>query len=222
MTGPTEHQSPRALPGVIPIFPLAGALLLPGGRLPLNIFEPRYLAMVDDALKSHRLIGMIQPESEAEARRSAPNLADVGCVGRIAKFIETDDGRYLIELSGVARFRSAAEISATTPYRQCQADYSPFGMDSNPREGEDEVDRAQVLRTFRAFAETKGLDVDWESAKSAPSGVLVDALAMMSPFGLREKQALLEAVNVKSRADVLVAVATFAMACDDDAPSLLQ
>jgi Lon protease-like protein len=200
------YRGPDELRGVLPIFPLLGALLLPRGELPLNIFEQRYLTMVDDALKDERIIGMIQPDPEAEADVAAAVLCSVGCAGRITQFAETGDGRYLITLTGIARFKLVEEIATVTPYRQCRADFSSFLIDFSPRAGEDQVDRDGVLRTLRDFAETNQLQIDWNSIHNAPNEALVNALSMMSPCSPKEKQALLEARDLKRRADVLVAI----------------
>lgn len=204
-------RHPDELPAVFPIFPLAGALLLPRGELPLNVFEPRYLAMVDDALKSHRILGMVQPDPEAETETGSPALFSVGCAGRITQFSESGDGRYLITLTGIARFKIVEELAGTTPYRQCRSDFTHF-VDFSPRAGEDQVDRDGVLRTLRDFAETNHLQVDWNSIHNAPNEALVNALSMMSPCSPREKQALLEARDLKGRADVLVAITEIELA----------
>src|SRR5215213_4689024 len=144
-----EYRGPSDLPEVIPIFPLPGALLLPRGQMPLNIFEPRYLAMIDDALRSgHRLIGMIQPDESGSAQQHQPSLYQIGCVGRLTQFTESGDGRYLIQLTGVARFRIEEELNVDTPYRQCQVTYMPFVDDFSPRKGEDDVDRTSLLRAL--------------------------------------------------------------------------
>jgi uncharacterized protein len=215
------YKGPDEMPGVLAVFPLEGALLLPRGELPLNVFEPRYMAMVDDALRAHRLIGMIQPDPQAEGR-SRPPLCDIGCVGRITQIAETGNGRYVLTLSGVARFRVVDELPAATPYRQCRVDFSGFAGDFVPRAGEGEVDRAGVLRTLREFAQANDLQVDWKSVEAAPNEALVNALSMMSPFGPREKQALLEAKTLKDRADVLVAITEMELARGDGAPTSLQ
>jgi Lon protease-like protein len=201
-----SYDGPDDLPALIPVFPLSGALLLPRGQLPLNIFEPRYIAMIDDALKGDRLIGMIQPDPAVPEARAVPPLTAVGCAGRLTQIAETGDGRYVLTLTGVARFRVVEEISALTPYRQCRVDFSGFMVDFEPDGGEADVDRAGVLRTLREFAETNNLQIDWESIDAAPNEALVNALSMMSPYGPREKQALLEAALLKDRADVLVAI----------------
>jgi Lon protease-like protein len=200
------YSCPAELAQVLPVFPLAGVLLLPRGELPLNIFEPRYLAMIDDALKGERVIGMIQPDTEAKPGAGGPALFPAGCAGRITQLAESGDGRYLITLTGIARFNVVEEIAVTTPYRQCHVDFSPFLIDFTPRAGEDEADREGVLRTLRDFAETNNLQIDWNSIDSAPNEALVNALSMMSPCGPKEKQALLEARSLKDRADVLVAI----------------
>lgn len=202
-----EYRGPADLPEVIPVFPLSGALLLPRGQMPLNIFEPRYLAMIDDALRDgHRLIGMIQPDVTHSSDSERPSLFKVGCVGRITQLAESGDGRYIIELTGVSRFEVVAEVAASTPYRQCRVDYFPFVDDFTARKGEDEVDREALLEALTEFLKANHLKVDWEGIESAPNEALVNALAMMSPYGPAEKQALLEAPDLKTRAEVLVAV----------------
>lgn len=208
------YRGPEALPGVIPVFPLPGALLLPRGQMPLNIFEPRYLAMIDDALRSgDRLIGMIQPDpAHPGADPDKPHLFQVGCVGRMTQFAESGDGRYLIQLTGVARFRIAEELSVTTPYRQCKVTYQPFIDDFTPRMGEDEVDRKSLLRALTSFLKANNLKADWEGIENAPNEALVNALAMMSPYDAAEKQAMLEAPDLKTRAEILVAVTEIELA----------
>jgi uncharacterized protein len=208
-----EYRGPADLPGVIPVFPLPGALLLPRGQMPLNIFEPRYLAMVDDALRDgHRLIGMIQPEPAQDGRKDKPKLFAVGCVGRITQLSETGDGRYLIELTGVSRFRIEEEIRAATEYRQCRVTYAPFAGDFVARKGEQQVDRAALLGALRQFLKTNNLEADWEGIEKAPNEALVNALSMMSPYGTQEKQALLEAPDLKTRAEILVAITQIELA----------
>jgi uncharacterized protein len=204
----TIYPGPDALPAVIPVFPLPGALLLPRGQMPLNIFEPRYLAMTDDALRSgSRLIGMIQPDpSHPGPDQNKPNLFRVGCVGRLTQFAESGDGRYLIQLTGVARFRIEEELAVATPYRQCQVTYQPFVDDFTARKGEDDVDRKALLSALSHFLKANNLKADWEGIENAPNEALVNALAMMSPYGAAEKQALLEAPDLKTRAEILVAV----------------
>src|SRR5215813_10788197 len=206
------YSGPGDLAAVIPVFPLAGALLLPRGQMPLNIFEPRYLAMVDDALRSHRLIGMIQPDTARPGPEERPNLYRVGCVGRITQLAESGDGRYLIQLTGIVRFRVGEELPVSTPYRQCHVTYSDFLDDFTARKGEEAVDRTSLLRALKDFLEANRLKADWEGIENAPNEALVNALAMMSPYGAAEKQALLEAPDLKTRAEMLVAVTEIELA----------
>jgi uncharacterized protein len=202
-----DYHGPNDLPEVIAVFPLPGALLLPRGQMPLNIFEPRYLAMVDDALRDgHRLIGMIQPDATHSQNQDRPALFRVGCVGRITQFAEAGDGRYILELTGIARFRIKEELPALTPYRQCKVDYSPYVDDFTARKGEEAVDREALIEVLRDFLKANDLKVDWEGVETAPSEALVNALAMMSPYDPAEKQAMLEAPDLKTRAEILIAV----------------
>jgi Lon protease-like protein len=201
------------LQSVIPVFPLPGALLLPRGQLPLNIFEPRYLAMVDDSLRDgHRLIGMIQPDPAHPGPEDKPELFKVGCVGRITQIAESGDGRYLLQLTGIARFRVEEELNVATAYRQCRVTYVPFADDFTARKGEEQVDRKALLEALSAFLKANNLKTDWEGIENAPNEALVNALAMMSPYGVAEKQALLEAPDLKSRAEILIAVTEIELA----------
>lgn len=202
-----EYKGPADLPKVIPVFPLPGALLLPRGQMPLNIFEPRYLQMVDDAFRDgHRLIGMIQPDVTHSHSGERPTLFKVGCIGRITQLAESGDGRYVLELTGVSRFKVIEEQTVLTPYRQCRVDFAAFVDDFIARKGEDDVDRPALLKALTQFLKVNQLKVDWEGIESAPNEALVNALAMMSPYGPAEKQALLEAPNLKTRAEILIAV----------------
>jgi Lon protease-like protein len=216
MTVSAHYRTPEDLPDTIPIFPLAGALLLPRAQLPLNIFEPRYLAMADDAMKGSRMIGMIQPDESKGGSATTPALFSVGGAGKITQFAETGDGRYLITLTGIARFRIKEELPATTPYRQCRVDFSPFRSDFTPRLGEEHVDRETLLKTLASYLKANKLEADWTDIEEAPTEALVNGLSMMSPYGTREKQALLEAPDLKNRADVLVAITEMALAKDGD------
>jgi uncharacterized protein len=210
-----HYRGPVDLPEIIPVFPLPGALLLPRGQMPLNIFEPRYLAMVDDALRDgHRLIGMIQPDV-AQGAGDRPKLYKVGCVGRITQLAESGDGRYLIELTGIARFRVEQEPTVATSYRQARVTYAPFADDFVARKGEEQVDRESVLVALRAFMQANDLQADWEGIDRAPNEALVNALSMMSPYGAAEKQALLEAPDLKTRAEILVAITEIELAKKD-------
>lgn len=208
-----EYRGPIDLPEIIPVFPLPGALLLPRGQMPLNIFEPRYLEMIDDSLRDgHRLIGMIQPDPAHPGPEDKPNLFKVGCVGRITQLAESGDGRYLLQLTGVARFRVEEELKVATAYRQCRVSYVAFADDFIPRKGEDEVDRKALLAALSAFLKANNLKTDWNDIESAPNEAVVNALAMMSPYGAPEKQALLEAPDLKTRAEILVAVTEMELA----------
>jgi len=202
-----EYRGPSDLPEVIPVFPLPGALLLPRGQMPLNIFEPRYLAMVDDSFRDgHRLIGMIQPDVSHSPDEARPKLFRVGCVGRITQLAESGDGRYVLELTGIARFRVVEEQTVLTPYRQCRVDYFPYLDDFTARKGEEAVDREGLLAALTEFLKANNLKVEWEGIENAPNEALVNALAMMSPYGPPEKQAMLEAPDLKTRAEILIAV----------------
>ena len=217
------YRGPSDLPSVLPLFPLPGALLLPRGQMPLNIFEPRYLAMIDEALRTHRLIGMIQPDGDATLRARSSDLFNVGCAGRITQFAETGDNRYIITLTGVCRFRVTEELTAVTPFRQSQIQYDEFVTDLEAHAGESAVDRGAVLAALREFSQANGLSIDWKGIDSASNEALVNALSMMAPFGVREKQALLEAVDLKTRAELLVAITQIELARrDDGSDSLLQ
>jgi Lon protease-like protein len=205
-----QYASTDELPSVLRLFPLTGALLLPRGELPLNIFEPRYLAMIDSAIASDRLIGMIQPL--AGARAEEPRLYEIGCAGRLTHFSETGDGRYIITLSGVTRFKILAEEESSAPFRTARVAFDAFAHDLEPGAGEAAVDRARMTEMLRKFAQASKLDIDWASIDAAPTETLVNALAMMCPFGAREKQSLLEAIDLKTRAEVLIGLAQFDLA----------
>lgn len=202
------------LPNVIPVFPLTGAVVYPRGALPLNIFEPRYLNMVDDAMSGARIIGMIQPREGRNPER--PDLYSVGCAARVTSYAETDDGRYLITLTGVCRFRIAEELDLRTPYRQVAADYEPFELDLSPPLPVDPFDRSALLETLEIYLRTMGLTADWNSIRDAPGEALVNALCAMCPFDPAEKQGLLEAETLGERADVLKTLFVVASAADDD------
>jgi Lon protease-like protein len=202
-----EYRGPGELPEIIPVFPLPGALLLPRGQMPLNIFEPRYLAMVDDSLRDgHRLIGMIQPDVTHSRNEAVPALFRVGCVGRITQLAESGDGRYILELTGISRFKVIEELDGLTSYRQCRVDFFPYADDFVARKGEEAVDRKALLEVLTDFLKANNLKVDWEGIEAAPNEALVNALAMMSPYGPAEKQAMLEAPDLKTRAEILIAV----------------
>ena len=178
-----QYRGPIEMPGVIPVFPLPGALLLPRGQMPLNIFEPRYLAMIDDALRDgHRLIGMIQPDVAHGGPADKPRLYKIGCAGRITQLAESGDGRYLIELTGVARFRIEEELKVATAYRQCRVTYAPFADDFIARKGENAVDRAALLVALTDFLKANDLKADWEGhregAERGPGQCTIDDVAL--------------------------------------------
>jgi Lon protease-like protein len=206
-----RRYSEAELPDVIPIFPLPGSLLLPRSRLPLNIFEPRYLALLDDCLRSdHRLIGMIQPR-EAPAK-GAPILHDIGCAGRLIAFSESENGRYLITLAGISRFRIGAEVEGFTPYRRVEAGWSEFARDLGAPEEDPDFDRAAFLSTLKDYFKLAQLSSDWDTLKEADDEMLVNSLAMLCPFEVEEKQALLEAPDLAARRETLLALMQFAVA----------
>jgi Lon protease-like protein len=208
-----NYHGPGDLPEVLPVFPLSGALLLPRGQLPLNIFEPRYLAMIDDALRSGlRLIGMIQPDPARPGSEDRPKLYRIGCVGRITQLAESGDGRYVIQLTGISRFRIEDELKVSTPYRQCRVRYIEFAGDFVGHKGEELVDREGLLRALSGFLKANNLKADWHGIEGAPNEALVNALAMMAPFDQAEKQALLEAPDLKTRAEILIAVTEIELA----------
>jgi hypothetical protein len=208
------------LPRVVPIFPLPGVLLLPGGRLPLNIFEPRYLAMVRDALAGERAIGMIQPREEA-TDAGAAKVYETGCLGRITAFSETDDGRYLITLTGLIRFDVARELPPLEGYRRVTTDYHRFRRDleggaeagteagAEPEAGA--IDRARLLETVGCYFEAQGIEGDWKAIEEAGDAALVTWLAMLCPFAGPEKQALLEAMSLAERASAMTAIMEMAV-----------
>ena len=209
-------QSLVDLPGELPLFPLAGTILLPRATLPLNIFEPRYLAMVNDAIAGARLVGIIQPtgdggETGSPQSRTAP-LARVGCVGRITMFQEHDDGRLFIALSGVARFTLGAERTRTTPYRVFAVDCRTFADDFEAGAGQADIDRERLLALLKRYLEQRKLAADWRQISDAPGEQLVNWLSLASPFGQAEKQALLEAPTLKARAEMLMALAEMELA----------
>jgi Lon protease-like protein len=211
MPGPVLRYGLDDLPGTLPVFPLTGVLLLPRGRLPLNIFEPRYLAMIDDSLRSHRLIGMIQPLNDDHS--DPPALRAVGCAGRIISFNESEDGRYIITLGGITRFRVGSELTAATPYRQVQPRFDEFAADLIPvKTSHESIDRPRLLQALRRYLDANKLKADWAGIENAEIEGLVNSLCMISPFGPTEKQALLEAPGLRDRADALTTLIEMALA----------
>lgn len=201
----SQYGTTADIPPNIAVFPLPGALLLPRTDLPLNIFEPRYLGMVNDAMSGNRLIGMIQPDEEAGGD-PLPPLSRIGCVGRITSYAETPDDRILITLTGICRFEVLRELPLERGYRVVQADYSAYGEDLLRDHGASAVDRTALLRAFRDYLEAKNMSADWDEVDGASNETLVNTLALLAPYPPRDKQALLEAPDLKARADVLVAL----------------
>ncbi|MBC8131015.1 MAG: LON peptidase substrate-binding domain-containing protein [Rhizobiaceae bacterium] len=222
--GNVNYRSETDLPETVGLFPLVGALLLPGGQMPLNIFEPRYLQMIDDAIRSGRVIGMIQPRLDGGRKDNGDTeLCQVGCIGRITSLTETGDGRYIVNLHGIARFRVIEELAARAPYRSCRI--AAFVADLDLGNGAAEVDRDGLLKAFRLYLDANQLEADWESVTKASNETLVNALCMMSPYGAAEKQALLEAPDLKTRAETLIAITEMAVVregSEDGGPRTLQ
>lgn len=201
---PRHYHSFTDLPKSLPLFPLTGAVLLPRGALPLNIFEPRYLEMVEYALQGDRLIGMIQP-TEHEDTSLRPALSQVGCAGKIVAFRETDDNRYLITLQGLCRFRLNGEMDTATAWRAGFCDFAPFAGDL-AQIGDEEFPRERLLKALKTYLTSRDMKADWDSVMTAPGEALINALAMMCPFDPAEKQALLEAQSFQDRASTLLAL----------------
>jgi uncharacterized protein len=227
-----RYRTAHDLPTRLPVFPLAGALLLPRTRLPLNIFEPRYLAMVSDAMSGGRIIGMVQPAvdpahnvpvanapvAEPESGAAAddrPPIQTIGCAGRITSYTETSDDRFLIVLTGIARFQVVAETDGPGPYREVEADFAPFLDDLRPGLGEADVDRRVLIETLRSYLGARQLVADWSEIEAASTESLVNSLSVLSPYPADDKQALLEAADLKARADMLIALTEMALARGD-------
>jgi Lon protease-like protein len=208
------YSSLEDLPAILPVFPLTGAVLLPRGELPLNIFEPRYLVMVDAALSGDRLVGMVQPTVHEDTVLT-PALSKVGCAGRITAWRETDDGRVLITLTGICRFRIAEEPTVKTPYRQVRPDYGPFLGDLVADSATD-FPRERLMSALKSYLSQRDLKADWRSVMSAPPETLVNALAMLCPFQPAEKQALVEAPGWPERVDTLVALLEMSVAFESE------
>lgn len=203
------------LPGTIPIFPLPGALMLPRARLPLHIFEPRYLQMIEDTMKtSHRLIGLVQPYEMPKSGEQ--KLHHIGCAGRLTQFSETEDGRYMITLGGVSRFRIQQEVSGFAPYRRCDVSWDGFSADMGPTETDKAFDRDSFLDLLNRYFEAQDLSTDWDSLKDAEDELLINSLSMLCPFDPEEKQALLEAPSLSTRRETLVTLLEFALAAGSD------
>jgi uncharacterized protein len=215
-----RYRNVADMPKALPLFPLRGAILLPRASLTLNVFEPRYLALVDHALASDRLIGVIQPAPEAGNAESPAGktfpLRRVGCVGRIYAFTENDDGRVVVSLAGIARFGRARDIDTPTPFRIAQLDFTPYATDFIAGQGEDAVDRPRLLATLKSYLTANNLHADWDRINKASTERLVNTLSILSPYGPEEKQCLLEATDLRVRAEALVALAEMELAARDD------
>jgi uncharacterized protein len=205
-----DYNRPADLPDRLPVFPLPGALLLPRADLPLNIFEPRYLEMVSDALSGERMIGIIQPKDDSDTGER-PGLMAVGCAGRITSYAETPDGRMLVTLTGISRFSIKSELTVTTAYRQVVAEFNPFAIDLVMDLGANEVNRPALLTAFKDYLTANNMSADWSEINAASTEVLVNTLSLLAPYPASEKQALLEAPDLKTRADVLVALTEMAL-----------
>ena len=219
--GVTErYRGPGDLPQVLALFPLRGAILLPRATLALNVFEPRYLLLVDYALAGDRLIGIVQPapdasEVESPAGKAFP-LRRIGCAGRITAFSEGDDGRLMLSLTGIARFRLLQEVESDEPFRFGRVSFTEFATDFTSGHGEEDVDRPRLLTTLRNYLIANNLSADWDRIDGASNERLVNTLSILSPYGAEEKQALLEARDLKARAEALVALAEMELASRDD------
>jgi len=206
-------MNPADLPATIPMFPLSGALLLPRARLPLHIFEPRYLAMLEDAMKTReRLIGMIQPY---DAPGAAGKLHAIGCAGRLTAFSETEDGRYMVTLSGISRFRVGSEVQGFSPYRRCDVTWTGFDRDMGPTERDTGFQREAFLALLGRFFRDRGLSTDWDSLREAEDELLINSLSMLCPFAPEDKQALLEAPSLSTRRETLVTLIEYALHTGD-------
>lgn len=204
---PAFHPRFAELPEEIAVFPLPGALLLPQGKLPLNIFEPRYLAMTLDSLARRRMFGMVQPDAHLPRGETGAALYGVGCLGRLSSFSETEDGRLLVTLTGLIRFRIAEELAlAAGGYRRVRADYAPFAADLVVADGAPPYDRAELLAALRAYFRARGIEANWDAVEQSADTMLVTTLSMVCPFEASEKQALLEAPDCAERARMLIAL----------------
>ena len=219
-----QRRQDHSLPEEIPIFPLRGAVLLPRAQLPLNIFEPRYLAMTDHALSAGRTVGMVRPRHDDDVN---PVLYDVGCAGRITSFMETGDGRYLLTLTGVSRFRILSEELCDGGFRLATVDWSSFARDIHEAPTENDGLREKVIELLMQYLDEVGLKADWDSIEGASAETIINSVAMSCPFEPDEKQALLEAHSIESRGETLIALMEMAIAkkradMDDEAGERLQ
>ena len=190
----------KNLPKIIPIFPLSNFIMFPGTSVPLNIFEPRYIDMINDSMKSDKLIGMIQPKKMNDSSNNTPNLHKVGCLGKITSFKDTESGNFLIELKGMIRFETKREINTEEKYRSCEVDYSPYSSDlENNNEDLKFTDLELIFKDLKSLFEKRGYVINWKALEKQKLNETINALAMASPFSLEEKQVLLEAENLSTR-----------------------
>ena len=221
-----RYRRPADLPPRIPVFPLRGAILLPRATLPLNIFEPRYLQMIEAVVSGSRVLGVLQPADRVDRDESPPGsdcaLHRVGCAGRVTSYQELDDGRLIITLTGIMRFECVSEAMTETPYRVMGVSYDRFANDLTEGLGEERIDRTNLLRVLKNYLDAHQLRTDWAAIQRASSEVLINALSVMCPYGPEEKQALLEAADLKARADTLVALAEIELASNGNSGSTLQ
>jgi len=220
------YPNVSSLPEQLPVFPLTGVILLPRANLPLNLFEPRYLEMFDHALATDRLITMVQPvtvREDDDPSEEQVAVREIGAVGRITGFQETDDGRYVLALTGICRCRLASEVETDAPFRTFKLDYEPFASDLEEGVGADSVDRDHLLSVLKTYLEANDLNADWDAIAGSSTEFLINTLAMISPYAPEEKQALLEAEDLKGRSDILVALAEMELAAGGNEPgSTLQ
>jgi len=215
-----RYRTAADLPASLPVFPLQGCILLPRSSLPLNIFEPRYLSMVDDVIAGTRIVGIVQPlgsQEESPQSKGHP-LRQTGCAGRLSAFSEAEDGRLLITLTGICRFDIIGESKTAKPYRICDADYGPYLKDLVRGHGQDAVNWPRFLEVLKTYLEVRKLTADWDSIQRSPTELLINTLSMISPYGPEEKQALLEAPDLKTRAEILMALAEMEIAAPDSGP----
>lgn len=215
-----RYRSLADLPASLPVFPLQGCILLPRSNLPLNIVEPRYLTMVDDVVAGNRLVGIVQPLStneESPVSKGHP-LRQTGCAGRLSAFSETDDGRLLVTLTGICRFDITGETRTAKPYRICDTNFSSYQKDLVRGHGQNAVDWPKFLAVLKSYLEARKLTADWESIQRSPTELLINTLSMISPYGPEEKQALLEAPDLKARSEVLMALAEMEIAAPGAGP----
>jgi len=227
LTLTNRYRRPADLPARIPVFPLRGAILLPRATLPLTIFEPRYLDLIDDAMSGGRVIGILQPALAGDDDQESPldksaGLRSVGCAGRITSYQELDDGHLIITLTGITRFQCVGEAETDKPYRIMSVSYDRFANDLTEGLGEELVDRQNLLRVLKTYLEVNSLKTDWSTIQRASNEFLINALSVMCPYGPEEKQALLEAKDLRSRAEVLVALAEIDLASNGSSGTTLQ